>query len=115
MQTEAILEAENLILWDRDRRAVLVIKLILERDDGVEAVVAAGELHDDEDGVFRAGLARRRGRMGRTPEECRHGRAEAEKRRGFQEIASVRHGTPCGEIRNLECGMRRSKCGNYAS
>ena len=106
MQTEAVFEAENLVLGDRDRRAVLVIKLVLERDDGIQAVVAARELHDDEDGVFRAGLARSRGRVGRTPEERRHGRTETEKRRGFEEIASVRHGSPW-EMRNSECRIRK--------
>ena len=37
------------------RRPELGVLGVLERDDGVEAVVAAGELDDDEDGV----LARR--------------------------------------------------------
>ena len=40
---------------DADGRPIVVVATIVVRDDGVEVVVAAGKLDDDEDGVFGGG------------------------------------------------------------
>jgi hypothetical protein len=51
---------------------VLGVALVLEGNDGVDAVVAAVELDDDED----AAVALRRGGAGRLHQEGRHGRGQ---------------------------------------
>ena len=51
-------DLEKVFLLDADRRPVLVVNRIAIRHDGVESIVAAEPLEDNQD------LARRRGRRG---------------------------------------------------
>ena len=51
MEAEGVAEAKGLVFRDADGRAEPVVIGVLERNDGVEAVVAAGELNDHEDAI----------------------------------------------------------------
>ena len=80
MQADLAVDLDQPLLGQPDGLAVLGIPVVLERDDGVDAVVAAVELQDDQDatvllwsgGVRRArqeaGQRRRKGDQGRIPQ-----------------------------------------------
>lgn len=51
-----IVQFFHAILGNFQRRTKFGIFLIRIGDDGIEAIVAAGELNDDQDGILRPGL-----------------------------------------------------------
>src|SRR5581483_9150822 len=88
-----------LVLGNLERRPELGVLRVGERDDGVQAVVAAGELDDDEDGVFRPRLAGLAGGPGGAAEERRHGGAEGDEAGRLQKFAAARrHGNLSGKL-----------------
>src|SRR5207249_11166087 len=91
VEAEVLTDALHLVLGNGKRGTELVVVVVLERDDGVEAVVAAGELHDDEAGVLGALLVGGRCGEGRAAEERRHAGAKAEERGLLQEGTASYH------------------------
>ena len=67
-----------------------VVVVVGVGDDGVETVVAAGQLDDDEDGVL-AGL----GGVGGVDQELRHGGSQRQQRGAFQgarqKLSAIEH------------------------
>jgi len=58
VEAEMIVETDDVLFGDADFGASFVVGVIREGDDGVEAIVAAGELHDDEHALAVAHVAR---------------------------------------------------------
>src|SRR5262249_12164069 len=90
MKTEGVVDLLELIRREFQGRAQLGVLRIRERHDGVEAIVAAGELNDNEDRIFGARLPSRWCRECRPSEESRHADAPGNQAAGFQKIASGR-------------------------
>jgi hypothetical protein len=63
VQAHAVIQLENLARLDPESRPALVIDIVGVRDDGVQSVIAAAELEDDQDGRIASGL----GGPGRLP------------------------------------------------
>ena len=70
VQADVVVDLDDLLLGEVQRRPGLVVEVVGVGNDGVEAVVAAGHLDDDEDGVL-AGL----GGLGGVEQELRHQRS----------------------------------------
>ena len=77
MKSERVAETQGLILRDAEIGAQAVVTGVLERDDCIQSVITAGELHEDEDAavLFRA----RRGSERGLDEKGRGEMAESEK------------------------------------
>ena len=75
-----------------DGGPIFAVGFVLERDHGVQAVVAPGELHDDEDRVLRPRFARVRGGVGRACKKRRDGTPDPHKRGILHQLAAVQHG-----------------------
>src|ERR1044072_7563289 len=83
MEAEAVGDLDDLAFGNTELRSRLVVRRIAKRDDGIQSVVAARQLDDDEDAVrvlldARAlkGLSGKRGR--RAIQEEGQSRAESE-------------------------------------
>src|SRR5262249_14088265 len=70
------------------RGAVLGIERVLERDDGIEAVVSAVQLDHHEDGVLGAGLVPGRCVSGGAADEQGRGQPQGHAARASEEVAS---------------------------
>src|SRR5262245_11211233 len=95
MEPQVVVDLLDLGRRDLQRRTQFGIIRILERNDGVEAVVAAVKFDDDEDGVLGPFLAERGGRQGGPVDETRNvqsPRHQAGDRRGSQKVAARGHG-----------------------
>jgi hypothetical protein len=100
VQADVVGQLLHLIFGNGDGRADLVVRVVLERDDGVEAVVPAGELQHDQHGVLRtACVGRSRGER-RAAEERRDRGPEPEQGRVFEEGAANH-----GRLRFAACGV----------
>ena len=55
MESDISVHRQNLLRGKTEGGPRFVVEIIGVRDDGVEAIVAAGHLQDDEDGVVLAG------------------------------------------------------------
>ena len=84
MQADLAVDLDQPLLGQAERLAVLRVPLVLERDDRIDAVVAAVELDDDQDAAvfLRAGGARRArqeaGQRGRQRDQRRIPKAAGE-------------------------------------
>ena len=92
MKSELVADLEHLVVLDPKRRPHSVILVVRVRNDGVEPVVAAAHLEDNQDpfGIIIFDPGQRIGREGqvRLAQEKRHGGADAERRgRGLQKVA----------------------------
>ena len=74
MQAHAVVQLENLAGLDPERWPALVVDIIGVRDDGVQPVIAAVKLENDQDGRIASGL----GGPGRLPPQARGRRAQRE-------------------------------------
>ena len=105
MQADAVIDTQRVL--NAQRRPQPIVVGIVEGDDGVESVVAAGELHDDENGVARPLCLSLRRLSGGAADEVRDRPVQSDKartgQRETQEItAGVFHGSsPTGEPRGL--------------
>src|SRR5262249_2782940 len=89
VEADPVVDPEDAFGGDVQPRAAFAVLVILEGDDGVEPVVAAGQLDDDED-VARGRLAHGPGGAG---EEERHAGARGHQGRGAEEVTAGRlHG-----------------------
>jgi hypothetical protein len=52
VQAQFVVDLDDLGRLNAEGRAELVVQVVAVRDDGVEPVVAAGHLDDDQDGVL---------------------------------------------------------------
>src|SRR5262249_53122313 len=93
VQADLVAQLDHLLLGDLKGGPRLVIEVVLERDDGVEAVVAAGEFDDDEDVIVAVAL---RGGLGGVGEQAGHQPAQGQKRQtggaATEELAAGQHG-----------------------
>ncbi len=85
VEADLIIDTDELILLVTQRGAGLVVEIIGVRDDGIEAVIAAGHFDDDEDVV----LAHLSGASGVGDEVGHHG-AEGKQRRALQRASQER-------------------------
>src|SRR5438105_1654455 len=92
MKTAVIVDLHHLRFAETQSWPSLLIQIVAVWDDGIQAVVAAGEFEDDENGVL-VGF----GGAGRRGEESGHGRAQGDQRRRLEavseELATVQHGS----------------------
>jgi hypothetical protein len=72
VQPDAVIQPEDLLRLDPERRPVPVIDVVGVRDHGVEAIVAAAQFDDHEDRQVGAGLGGHR----RPLPQPRQGNAE---------------------------------------
>ena len=77
VQAEMIVQLDDLPGAEAEGRARLEIEIVAKRDDGVQAVVPAAQLDDDEDVRIRLRAGRARG-PGDKRRDVRAGRDEAE-------------------------------------
>ena len=90
VQPDVVVQANDVVPGLAERGPSLVVQVVGIGDDGVEAVIAAGQLQHDQD-VVLAG----RGRVGRPGHELRDHRVQGHQRRAFQrmgqELPAVKH------------------------
>src|SRR5262245_59836705 len=92
MQAQRVGELLHFRFGNFDGWAEFGILRVLERNDSVEPVVAPGQLHDDEDRVFRSDRAGSRRSHGRAAQERRHAQAPGDQAGVSQEFAtSLKH------------------------
>ena len=108
MQAELIVDLLDLGLGLLQGRPQLGVFRIVEGDDGVQAVVAAGELDDDEDGVLGAGLVGGGSGGGRAAQEAGHGQAPADQAGAASDVfrKSRRFGVMCMLLASGEQGRQ---------
>src|SRR5437879_1704448 len=98
MEADVVVDAQDLVRGLLECRPCPGIGIVAEGNDSVEAVVAAGHLDDDQDGIACSRLIRGRSGGRRPADETGHGRAHGYQARGRQrrleEIAAV-HGISC--------------------
>src|SRR5438094_2739194 len=92
MQAELVVEFLDLCGRNAESRPQFGVLLILERDNGIETVITARELDDDQDGILGPRLVgRRRGRC-RTAQKGWHGQAPGDqtagRQRSLQEVSA---------------------------
>ena len=92
MQTDLAVDLDQPLLGQPDRLAVLRVPFVLERDDRIDAVVAAVELHDDQD----AAVFLRAGGVRRARQEAGQRRRQGDQRRipqaAGEEVSACDHG-----------------------
>src|SRR5207244_1851078 len=86
VQADVVIDAEDFVPAQPQRRAGLVVEVVGVGDDGVQAVVAAGEFDDDQDCLFAV-----LGGVGGPGQETGHGGPDGEERRGLEKVAAVQH------------------------
>ena len=90
VQADRVVEPEDTVPGNADRGPETVVVVVLEGDEGIEAVVAPRQLHDDEDPLvlFRGGGARERGAHEEGRGEPAEGQQAYPLRRQVQEFAA---------------------------
>ena len=98
VQADVIVDLEDFLAGMGERGAEFLVKVVAVRSNHVEAVIAAGEFDDHEDGVlplgrFFGGLRGVREELG---DDAADGEEAGAAQRAGQEIATRKHGKPPG-------------------
>src|SRR5439155_21206950 len=96
----------EVLLFELEARSELLVVRVGVRDNGVERVVTAVELDDDQDALVLGGLGGPRG----PRDKQRHRRGQGEQGRRLQEPATREHGW----VSRAFDGARRVSEGNRA-